>query len=64
MLAWLRTATPQLVALAKHAPLRFAALPPRAAWLRALRLELLEAHIRNERYGEQEQSASPFSTTA
>jgi hypothetical protein len=46
VLDWLRAATPQLVEQARRAPMRFAAIPSRAAWLRDLRLELLEEHLR------------------
>jgi hypothetical protein len=51
VLAWLRTATPQLVEQARRAPMRFIAIPSRAAWLRDLRLELLKDHLhRTDRY--------------
>ena len=46
VLAWLRTTTPQLVERSHRAPMRFAAIPSRAAWLRDLRLELLEDYLR------------------
>jgi len=57
VLAWLRTATPQLVERAQRAPMRFAAIPSRAAWLRDLRLQLLEHHVRGDGTAEKDGEA-------
>lgn len=56
VLPWLAEATPALVAQARRAPLAFARVPPRAAWLRALSLQGLGAWLG--------QDTAPFASAA